>query len=195
MKTCPVCKARCFDDMEVCYGCLYRFRENGFAAPLQPENQHCKAEDPFQGERDAIESRHVSDFDMLPAVSPVSDGSLPAISVEGAEERAPESGIQEETLSIDGAGYRLMVDIRFVPLGESSRAEKGRSCRREGREVQPKRRMESKSDKTVSSHQKKRSGVKQQRKTASHRRSPVCTDPKDGSGVPGDRDSRRTPAS
>ena len=27
MKTCPVCSARCFDDMEVCYGCLYVFAE------------------------------------------------------------------------------------------------------------------------------------------------------------------------
>ena len=25
MKICPVCEARCFDDMEVCYGCLHRF--------------------------------------------------------------------------------------------------------------------------------------------------------------------------
>ena len=25
MKTCPVCKATVFDDMDVCYGCLYRF--------------------------------------------------------------------------------------------------------------------------------------------------------------------------
>lgn len=27
MRTCPVCKARCFDDMEVCYGCMHRFSE------------------------------------------------------------------------------------------------------------------------------------------------------------------------
>lgn len=27
MKTCPVCHARCFDDMETCYGCLHRFNE------------------------------------------------------------------------------------------------------------------------------------------------------------------------
>lgn len=27
MKTCPVCKARCFDDMEICYGCMHRFDE------------------------------------------------------------------------------------------------------------------------------------------------------------------------
>lgn len=29
MKTCPVCHARCFDDMEVCYGCLHRFGDEG----------------------------------------------------------------------------------------------------------------------------------------------------------------------
>lgn len=27
MKTCPVCKARCFDDMEVCFGCMHRFKD------------------------------------------------------------------------------------------------------------------------------------------------------------------------
>ena len=25
MKTCPICKARCFDDMEICYGCMHPF--------------------------------------------------------------------------------------------------------------------------------------------------------------------------
>lgn len=25
MKVCPICKARCFDDMDTCYGCLHRF--------------------------------------------------------------------------------------------------------------------------------------------------------------------------
>ena len=28
MKTCPTCKARCFDDMEICYGCMHRFEED-----------------------------------------------------------------------------------------------------------------------------------------------------------------------
>ncbi len=27
MKSCPVCKARCFDDMEICYGCMHRFEQ------------------------------------------------------------------------------------------------------------------------------------------------------------------------
>lgn len=25
MKICPICKARCFDDMDICYGCMYHF--------------------------------------------------------------------------------------------------------------------------------------------------------------------------
>lgn len=25
MKTCPVCQSQCFDDMEICYGCMYHF--------------------------------------------------------------------------------------------------------------------------------------------------------------------------
>jgi len=25
MKTCPICSSECFDDMEVCYGCMHRF--------------------------------------------------------------------------------------------------------------------------------------------------------------------------
>lgn len=29
MKVCSVCSARCFDDMEVCYGCMHRFGKEG----------------------------------------------------------------------------------------------------------------------------------------------------------------------
>lgn len=25
MKLCPVCKSRCFDDMDTCYGCMHNF--------------------------------------------------------------------------------------------------------------------------------------------------------------------------
>ncbi|MCL1797820.1 MAG: hypothetical protein FWG24_05880 [Eggerthellaceae bacterium] len=25
MKICPICNARCFDDMEICFGCMHRF--------------------------------------------------------------------------------------------------------------------------------------------------------------------------
>ena len=32
MKTCPVCRARTFEDAEVCYGCLHRFEGGGWVA-------------------------------------------------------------------------------------------------------------------------------------------------------------------
>lgn len=35
MKTCPICKAKVFEDMDVCYGCLHSFKENG-ANPSRP---------------------------------------------------------------------------------------------------------------------------------------------------------------
>lgn len=45
MKTCPVCNARAFDDMDVCYGCLHRFDEAPkdtpglSAAPLKTDGE------------------------------------------------------------------------------------------------------------------------------------------------------------
>lgn len=41
VKVCPVCKAACFDDMEVCYGCLHRFaqeREEDLWAEFEQED-------------------------------------------------------------------------------------------------------------------------------------------------------------
>lgn len=38
MKICPVCKARCFDDMDICYGCLHRFTEGEGAENAKPVN-------------------------------------------------------------------------------------------------------------------------------------------------------------
>ena len=37
MKTCPICKARCFDDMEICYGCMHRFEteDTSFEVPVE----------------------------------------------------------------------------------------------------------------------------------------------------------------
>lgn len=26
MKVCPVCNSRCFDDMDICYGCMHNFK-------------------------------------------------------------------------------------------------------------------------------------------------------------------------
>lgn len=40
MKRCPVCGEVSFEDMEVCYGCLYRFGEGaGLAVVPEPERE------------------------------------------------------------------------------------------------------------------------------------------------------------
>lgn len=48
MKTCPVCKARCFDDMEVCYGCMHRFAEGETAFDVPVEDATPVAEMPLR---------------------------------------------------------------------------------------------------------------------------------------------------
>lgn len=35
MKVCPLCGARCFDDMAICYGCMHRF-DDDMAEGVQP---------------------------------------------------------------------------------------------------------------------------------------------------------------
>jgi len=39
MKICPICSARCFEDMDVCFGCMYRFdsAEQGFIELSLPQ--------------------------------------------------------------------------------------------------------------------------------------------------------------
>lgn len=37
MKTCPVCQATCFDDMETCFGCLHRFGASSHQDGRAPE--------------------------------------------------------------------------------------------------------------------------------------------------------------
>lgn len=44
MKTCPVCGARCFDDMEVCYGCLHDFTREDASPAGQAVASACEAE-------------------------------------------------------------------------------------------------------------------------------------------------------
>ena len=47
MKTCPVCEARCFDDMDTCFGCMHVFEkeegETALASDGFPENPEVAA--------------------------------------------------------------------------------------------------------------------------------------------------------
>ena len=66
MKTCPVCKANCFDDMPVCYGCLHDFTRlarraaledgasPGAADDLVPASAAASAAGPTEGSPQAV---------------------------------------------------------------------------------------------------------------------------------------------
>ncbi|MEG1561565.1 MAG: hypothetical protein RR323_04085 [Raoultibacter sp.] len=62
MKTCPICKARCFDDMEICYGCMHQFELAQPTPPAatftedeapQPTAPLCPVADPFEEREEA----------------------------------------------------------------------------------------------------------------------------------------------
>lgn len=44
MKVCPVCGSRCFDDMDVCYGCLHDFMREGPSPISQAVESACESE-------------------------------------------------------------------------------------------------------------------------------------------------------
>lgn len=48
MKICPVCKARCFGDMEVCFGCMHRFEPE----EKEPRSEPVSARIPLVEEMD-----------------------------------------------------------------------------------------------------------------------------------------------
>ena len=67
MKVCPVCKARVFDDMDTCYGCLHRFDSSdvekahgGGFEPEEPPDYSGKARNSAEAEEKKKGARPVS---------------------------------------------------------------------------------------------------------------------------------------
>lgn len=192
MKTCPVCKARCFDDMEICYGCLHRFRNAAAEGSPQQETEVKKPEDPFQEGDVPIAEQHL----------PQSASALraaPAVRVPArvdAEVIVPEQedveGQRARQLPIDGTGYRLMVDVRLVPLMEPQPAEKQADLPT-GKRGSHSRGRTAAVPHEAAGRQAKQSGDRRRRKAQPHRQSDAK--PKGESGVPDDRGSRKMHAS
>lgn len=108
MKQCPVCKARCFDDMEICYGCLHHFNadqhESGNGAGVGSD-----------GEADLEE-----EFDIEPAPDPVGyqASALPEGSVAPSADVAASSPALQAASMPSGApveGVLGNVEIRTAP--------------------------------------------------------------------------------
>ena len=137
MKTCPVCKARCFDDMDICYGCMYRFgegsreypeavsRDEGEAAIRDGRAHPARTVDPVAEAHAVPRTAHRElprvfgavdgddVFDMTgPAVPGRVEASAPAFAVAESGE-APQFELVAGPLAIAslGNGYRLVVAI------------------------------------------------------------------------------------
>lgn len=42
MKICPICNARCFDDMDTCFGCMHRFNVASHDDPFEVSEKELK---------------------------------------------------------------------------------------------------------------------------------------------------------
>lgn len=104
MKTCPVCKANCFDDMDVCFGCLHDFSHQGFMTPQHARSPvlESSVEDDLEPEEAVIPAHSLIERTAVPARPPASYSSQIAVAP-GVHLDVPE-------------GFRLV--LRFEPSQE-----------------------------------------------------------------------------
>lgn len=100
MKTCPVCAARCFDDMETCYGCMHRFGEGG--------NSQCQD----------VASGFLGDDCTLP-LAKKGEGDAPALEpmLSGRTEGFAGTTLVDET---QGACARWELVVSLRPVGQAA---------------------------------------------------------------------------
>lgn len=70
MKVCPICKARCFDDMEKCYGCMHLFGSESYLGIESESNPFGDSEIVFGQENPGVEMP----FSKNTATIPLFDG-------------------------------------------------------------------------------------------------------------------------
>lgn len=133
MKTCPICKARCFDDMEICYGCLHRFDARP-QAPASVSAASRQSEPRFED---------IQVTEQLEPVTAVPHGSATAASAAAAAhpdegpalvvalpapvgERGGVADIvpRGEKAGQPAAHYRLVVDFCLVPVEEKEMSQR-----------------------------------------------------------------------
>lgn len=80
MKTCPICNARCFDDMALCYSCMHDFSMAISSLPLQGSN----------GDQ--------------------AETAVPDAAVQAAEAKLPQSALSEEPAEHDEAALDVLTE-------------------------------------------------------------------------------------
>ena len=127
MKSCPVCKARCFDDMEICYGCMHRFDEGasrddalGEKACAGMDAQEPFASLSFKAAKKGVEpvpSEAVADKGGAmpsPAMPDTAPDVMPSLAAPSGDAAAPlrlELAVGMLASASLGNGYRLVLSI------------------------------------------------------------------------------------
>lgn len=109
MKTCPVCKARAFDDAQVCYGCLHKFSQQETAN--------------YQVFSPTSHAMGVNDSAKANGLHPVETARVPAVRMQECEEAsAVGKTLVRQNVSVPGRDADIVVRIEFVEpaKGQSS---------------------------------------------------------------------------
>lgn len=114
MKTCPVCQATLFDDMDVCYGCMHEFTSN-------PDEREASKEAPLQAQKDAAPTLRVPLLEpqLQPQARPLATVPAQAVSTPG-EGCAAAPANAPWTLKVEmrsGDEPRTAWSVELVPAG------------------------------------------------------------------------------
>lgn len=109
MKICPVCEARCFDDMPTCYGCMHRFAEGEGYDPLDGGRHG----EPLDGDSHPREDTRAREADATPQPGVAHDsddggalaGMQPATPAGEARPDAGEVGVWPAEQSSPAGGF------------------------------------------------------------------------------------------
>lgn len=126
MKQCPVCKSQCFDDMDVCYGCMHRFDEGLLTQVLHQDDGLTE----FEVEEPRTIAANVP-LEHLPAVSvSVSKASnlsvVPLPFADGAFDLV--IGFRPKSARIvgeDAGGSNVVLDGGAFPVASAVRSDAG----------------------------------------------------------------------
>lgn len=124
MKTCPVCGAHCFDDMEVCYGCLHDFMREDASPAGQAVESGCENE---VEEAVMPEDQTTQAPSRVPLISDQLTTEIPRVAMGGSAARVavkreaarqthivvPLEGCAE-TSGLASAGFRLVISLEPV---------------------------------------------------------------------------------
>lgn len=122
MKECPVCVARCFDDMEVCYGCLHDFSREDTSPIGQVVSSSCDQEIEEavmpSGDRRSVVPRFAELPTQVSGRARQSGGSVARVEQARSPQRqthivVPLEGSGEPP--VISQGFRLVISLEAVP--------------------------------------------------------------------------------